>query len=71
VVAFARQQEDHWVAAVASRWTSQVADWADTELLPPPGAPREWVDALTGRSSTNWLLRDLVGVFPAALLGAN
>ncbi len=71
VVAFARRQEDRWAAAVAPRWTSQVADWADTELLPPPGAPAEWVDALTGRISTNWLLRDLVGVFPAALLGAN
>ncbi len=71
VVAFARRHEDRWAAAVAPRWTSQVTDWADTELLPPPGAPGEWVDALTGRLSTNWLLRDLVAVFPAALLRAN
>ncbi len=71
VVAFARRHEGLWAAAVAPRWTSHVVDWGDTEILPPPGAPAEWVDALTGRKPAGWFLRDLVGVFPTALLGAN
>ena len=70
VVAFARAFEGQWAAVVAARWTSDVADWGDTEIIPPSGAPGQWVDALTGRKPAGWRLGELVGRFPAALMGA-
>jgi (1->4)-alpha-D-glucan 1-alpha-D-glucosylmutase len=68
VVAFARQLEGRWVAAVAPRWTSRVVEWGDTEVLLPEGAPAEWSDCVTGLAPASWKVRDLLAEFPVALL---
>jgi (1->4)-alpha-D-glucan 1-alpha-D-glucosylmutase len=69
VVAFARRYEESWAIAVAPRFTVTLADWGDTELVPPPGAPAEWTDALTGLAPPSRRLADLLREFPVALLG--
>jgi len=70
VVAFARRLGDRWAAAVAARWTSQLMDWEDTEIVLPEGAPREWRDAITGLIPAGWRMSELLREFPVALLGA-
>jgi (1->4)-alpha-D-glucan 1-alpha-D-glucosylmutase len=57
VLAFARQQENNWVLAVAARFFTQLATpgqspigeevWGESILLLPPQAPVAWVDILT------------------------
>jgi (1->4)-alpha-D-glucan 1-alpha-D-glucosylmutase len=69
VIAFARRLEDQWAVVVAPRWTSQVQDWGDTEIVLPPGAPFEWSDCLTGLAAGSWRVGDLLKEFPVALLG--
>jgi len=68
VVAFARRLEDRWVAVVAPRWTSQIVEWGDTEVVLPEGAPEEWSDCLTGLVPASWKVGDLLAEFPVALL---
>jgi (1->4)-alpha-D-glucan 1-alpha-D-glucosylmutase len=70
VVAFARRLGDKWAVVVAPRWTSQVADWGDTEIAMPADAPAEWQDMLTGIIPASWRLADLLREFPVALLGS-
>jgi (1->4)-alpha-D-glucan 1-alpha-D-glucosylmutase len=70
IVAFARRLGDRWAAAVAPRWTSRLAEWRDTEIVLPEGAPREWRDAITGLIPGSWRMSDLLREFPVALLGA-
>jgi (1->4)-alpha-D-glucan 1-alpha-D-glucosylmutase len=68
VCAFARRLGDTWAAVVAPRWTGRLADWGDTELVRPEGAPGEWRDAITGLVPASWRLADLLAEFPVALL---
>jgi (1->4)-alpha-D-glucan 1-alpha-D-glucosylmutase len=70
VVAFARSLGDRWAIVAAPRWMSGLADWADTEIVLPPEAPREWRDVLTGLIPAGWRMSDLVKEFPVALLAA-
>jgi (1->4)-alpha-D-glucan 1-alpha-D-glucosylmutase len=70
ICAFARRLGDHWAVAVAPRWMSKVAEWGDTHLELPTGAPTEWRDVLTGLVPHNWRVADLLAEFPVALLGA-
>jgi (1->4)-alpha-D-glucan 1-alpha-D-glucosylmutase len=70
IVAFARCLGDRWAVVAAPRWTSCLTDWADTEIVLPPNAPREWHDALTGLIPAGWRMSDLVKEFPVALLAA-
>jgi (1->4)-alpha-D-glucan 1-alpha-D-glucosylmutase len=70
VVSFARRLGDRWAVVAAPRWTSALADWADTEIVLPPDAPREWRDVLTGLIPAGWRMSDLVKEFPVALLAA-
>jgi (1->4)-alpha-D-glucan 1-alpha-D-glucosylmutase len=69
VVAFARRLDDQWAIAVAPRWSVTLADWSDTELILPPGAPDDWTDALTGLVPATLRLADLLREFPVALIG--
>jgi (1->4)-alpha-D-glucan 1-alpha-D-glucosylmutase len=71
VVAFARRLERDWAVVAVPRWTSRVADWEDTEIIAPAGAPREWTDALTGIIPASWRMADLLREFPVALLGTS
>jgi (1->4)-alpha-D-glucan 1-alpha-D-glucosylmutase len=70
VCAFARRHEGRWAVAVAPRWTSQVQEWGDTEVVLPEGAPGEWIDCLTGLAPRSLRMADLLAEFPVALLGA-
>ncbi len=70
VVAFARRLENEWAVALAPRWTSQMEDWGDTEIVLPEGAPEEWCDALTGVTLASRRVAELLEVFPVALLTA-
>jgi len=56
--------------ALAPRWTSQMEDWGDTEIVLPEGAPEEWCDALTGVTLASRRVAELLEVFPVALLTA-
>jgi maltooligosyltrehalose synthase len=56
-VAFARRAGDGWVIAIAPRLCVSLVPagtlpvggvWRDTTLELPEGAPRSWIDALTG-----------------------
>ena len=68
VCAFARKWEQQWAAVVAPRWLNSLTDWADTEILLPPGAPDKWRDALTGLIPASWRVADLLRDFPVALV---
>ncbi len=70
VCAFARHWSGHWAVAVAPRWTARLADWEDTEIVLPGGAPSEWQDALTSLIPASWRLDALLREFPVALLFA-
>jgi len=70
VAAFARRLGERWAVAVAPRWASRLADWADTEIVTPEGAPREWHDAITGLIPASWRMADLLKEFPLALMAA-
>jgi maltooligosyltrehalose synthase len=69
VCAFARRHEGKWAVVVAPRWTTKVAEWGDTEVVLPAGAPAEWSDCLTGLTPASWRVGDLLAEFPVALLG--
>ncbi|PWU09519.1 MAG: malto-oligosyltrehalose synthase, partial [Terriglobia bacterium] len=66
--AFAREQSGHWVVVIAPRWTSGLSDWADTEVVLPQDAPKEWTDVLTKLVPRSWRMADLLAEFPLALL---
>jgi len=68
VVAFARRLGDRWAVAAAPRWTANLTDWADTEIVPPAGAPHEWHDVLTGPIPSGWRMSELLKEFPVALV---
>ena len=68
VCAFARRWEDKWAVAVAPRWTTRLADWGNTEIVSPPGAAENGLDALTGLIPTSWRLGDLLREFPVAMV---
>lgn len=74
VCAFARvlPAEGRWAIAVAPRWTAGLHDWADTQLVPPDGAPPQlnltWQDALTGLTPATWRVGGLLREMPVALL---
>jgi (1->4)-alpha-D-glucan 1-alpha-D-glucosylmutase len=70
VCAFARHLGDRWAVVVAPRCLSKVADWGDTRVELPEGAPDEWHDALTGLIPAGWRVAELLAEFPVALLGA-
>ncbi len=67
VCAFARRWKQHWVAAIAPRWMSKVAEWGDTRVELPEGAPAEWADVLTGLILKSWRIADILAEFPVAL----
>jgi (1->4)-alpha-D-glucan 1-alpha-D-glucosylmutase len=68
VCAFGRRLGAQWAVVVAPRWTSHAADWGDTEILLPAGAPEEWSDCLTGLTPRSWRIADLLAEFPVAML---
>ncbi len=68
VVAFCRALEDHWAMVVAPRWTSQIGDWEDTELVLPDSAPGTWEDVLTRLTTPSLRMRDVLAEFPVAML---
>jgi (1->4)-alpha-D-glucan 1-alpha-D-glucosylmutase len=68
VCAFARRGPDRWAVAIAPRWLAGLTDWADTEVVPPEGAPEEWQDVVTGLIPASWRVADLLREFPVALL---
>jgi (1->4)-alpha-D-glucan 1-alpha-D-glucosylmutase len=71
VCAFARRLGKRWAVAVAPRFMSKlgdVADWGDTRVELPEGAPTDWRDALTGLIPSGWRLAELLAEFPVALL---
>jgi (1->4)-alpha-D-glucan 1-alpha-D-glucosylmutase len=70
-IAFARRLEERWAVAVAQRWTHNLQDWADTEIVLPLNAPREWRDVLTGLIPAGWRMGELLKEFPVALLSAS
>ena len=69
VVAFARRLESQWAIAVAPRFTVGLADWSNTELILPSGAPAQWTDAVTGLIPASLSLSDVLREWPVALLG--
>lgn len=81
VVAFARSFENLWAVTVAPRLLTGVVRegeypvgegvWGETFLRLPAGAPEKWREAITGlpvRSEENLALRDVLKIFPVALL---
>jgi (1->4)-alpha-D-glucan 1-alpha-D-glucosylmutase len=66
VCAFARRFGDDWAVAVIPRWTSRIADWADTHLALPHRGP--WRNVLTGQAAASDRIEDLLRDFPVSLL---
>lgn len=66
IVSFARQYQQEWIiiaipvgfAAVADQDSKAVNkfDWADTQIILPPGVPLEWRDLITGASGVKDVL---------------
>jgi len=81
VLAFARRLDRRWAVAVVPRFTSKFtapgefplgADvWGDTRLELPGNAPKQWADAISGRTLSaddGLALGDILESFPACLL---
>jgi (1->4)-alpha-D-glucan 1-alpha-D-glucosylmutase len=66
VCAFARRLGDDCAVVVVPRWTSQVEDWADTQVMLPHRGP--WQEVLTGTDAPSDRIEDLLRDFPVALL---
>jgi (1->4)-alpha-D-glucan 1-alpha-D-glucosylmutase len=79
--AFARKQGSSFAVTLAPRWLTSLVDetrhpigpsvWQDTSVHLPPGAPHDWVNAVTGQElqgDAQLLLGDAFLHFPGALL---
>jgi (1->4)-alpha-D-glucan 1-alpha-D-glucosylmutase len=68
ICAFARRHESRWVIVVAPRWMGSAAEWGDTRLELPEGAPDSWTDVLTGIIPAGFRISELLAEFPIAMV---